>query len=88
MFNPKAHSISSGFKYPRYLFFVNGWLTDQWWVGSDQEQIDLLARYDCSAAQRESLLPSTLAPSTSGREVLNYSVVAENGYVRKPWLHV
>lgn len=77
----KAYNLSSSFRYPRNLFFVNGWYADQWWVGSEEEQEELKVKYNCNAAQRESLLPSTLAPATSGRVVLNYSAVADNGYV-------
>ena len=77
----QAYSVSNNFRYPQYLFFVNGWYNDRWWVGSEEEQTELIRKYNCDAAQRESLLPSTLAPATSGRTVLNYSVVADNGYV-------
>lgn len=78
----QAYNVSSTFKYPRNLFFVNGWYADRWWVGTDEEQAELKKKYNCDATQRESLLPSTIAPATSGRVVLNYSTVADNGFVR------
>ena len=59
----------------------NGWYPGQWWIGNQQEQEHLLKKYGCTASQRESLLPSALAMSTSGRVVLNYSAVADNGFV-------
>ena len=75
--------MSSSFRYPQYLFFVNGWYNDRWWVGSEEEQAELVRKYNCDAAQRESLLPSTLAPATSdGLTVLNYSATSDNGHVR------
>lgn len=73
--------MSSDFRYPRNLFFVNGWYADKWWVGTETEQALLINKYNCNATHRESLLPSTLAPATSGRVVLNYSAVADNGFV-------
>ena len=41
-----------------------------------------MEKFGCSAEQRKSLVPYTLAVSTSGRVVLNYSAVADNGFVR------
>ena len=60
---------------------MNGWYADKWWEGTAEEQAELKRKYNCTAAQRESLLPSSLAPATSGRVVLNYSTIADNGYV-------
>ena len=69
------------FRYPRNLFFMNGWYENQWWEGNEEEQADLLRKYNCSVSQRKSLLPFTLATSTV--MVQDYSAVADNGYVRK-----
>jgi len=69
------------FRYPRVQFFVNGWYPEKWWEGSEKEQAMLEQTYGCSVEERKSLVPFILGVSTSGRVVLNYSTVADNGYV-------
>lgn len=77
----KAYQKNKNFKYPRNLFFVIGWYPSSWWVGPMEEQISLLKKYNCTAEQRKSLIPYTIAVSTSGTMVLNYSTLADNGFV-------
>ena len=45
------------FRYPKYMFITYGWYVDKWWEGPPT-----IREYDCSAEERASLLPYTLAP--------------------------
>ena len=65
---------------------MNGWYVGRWWEGSKEEQAKLLKKYNCTAAQRESLLPSTLAPATSGitsGRIDDIFAVSDSGHVRE-----
>ena len=48
--------------YPRALFVLAGWYPPRWWEGDEAEQEDLMTRYDCSVADRESVIEYIIAP--------------------------
>lgn len=58
-----------------------GWYPSNWWVGPREEQASLKEKYGCTAEQRESLLPYTIAISTTGTMAINLSAIADNGFV-------
>ena len=63
-----------GVMYPRYLFFFYGWYADQWWVGTEDEDLT------CTSEQREMVISSGLAPVLD-EFTSNCSRVASTGTV-------
>ena len=67
--------------YPRALFVLAGWYPPRWWEGDEAEQEDLMTRYDCSAADRESVIEYIIAPRKAGRTFTDPSARADSGIV-------
>ncbi len=75
-------AFKKDFQYPRAQFFVNGWFPNNWWEGSTEEQIMLEKNYDgCTVENRRSIAEYTLSVSNTGTTSLDYSAVADSGYV-------
>lgn len=67
--------------YPRTLLMIVGWYPPKWWEGNAAEQRDLMARYDCSVADRESVVEYIIAPRKAGRTYTDASALADSGIV-------
>ena len=48
-------AYEQGILYPRYLFLFYGWYSENWWVGSENENLT------CSQEDREEVIKSGLA---------------------------
>ena len=48
-------AYEQGISYPRNLFLFYGWYSDNWWVGSESENLS------CTQEQREGVIRSGLA---------------------------
>ena len=71
-------------RYPRYLFLFLGWFVDKWWIGTPEEQEGLRQSevFNCTAEQRESVLPYSLAPlQAEFLEDQDLSTVTSSGIV-------
>ena len=74
-----------GIQYPQYIFLFYGWYSSNWWVGTEEEQ-DLLGNMsafsDCTAEQRASVVPYSLAPlQAEFLEDQNKSTIISSGIV-------
>ena len=47
-----------GFHYPKYMFITYGWYANNWWTIPATS-----SRYNCTAEERATVLPYTLAPT-------------------------
>ena len=65
-----------GIKYPQYFFLLYGWYAANWWVGSPEDD----RMYGCTAEERQSVLPYSLAPLTA-EFISDYSQQADTGIV-------
>ena len=71
-----------GARYPRYEFLFYGWYSEQWWIGSkqEQEQLQMLFNGNCSAAQRENVIGPAMAP-LQNEFITNCSKIIDSGIV-------
>ena len=67
-------AYEQGILYPRYIFLFYGWYVDNWWVGSDSENLT------CTAEQRAMVVRSTLAP-VQDEFITDCSKTANSGIV-------
>ena len=63
----------SNMTYPRYMFLTYGWYEDRWFAEEMQED-------NCTSAQRESVLPYTLAV-LQDEFLTNLSAITDTGIV-------
>ena len=68
-------AYKSNMTYPRYMFLTYGWYEDRWFA--EEVQGD-----DCTPAQRESVLPYTLAV-LQDEFLTNLSAITDTGIVSK-----
>lgn len=69
--------------YPRALFIIVGWYASDWWVGTEEEQQELIMMYGCTLENREAVLDHLMAARKSGRLFTDASRVADSGIVCK-----
>ena len=60
--------------YPQYLFIFIGWYSDQWWIGSNNDNLP------CTPEQRERVIFSALAPIQE-EYISNCSKTVDTGIV-------
>ena len=61
--NIGLQAYQHGIHYPQNMFLFYGWYSDNWWMGTEDEQKYLLREYPgCTAEQRASVLAYSLAP--------------------------
>ena len=56
LINVFVQAYKQGIIYPRYLFLFYGWYSDQWWIGSEDDNIS------CTTEQMETVIGPALAP--------------------------
>ena len=61
---------------------VVGWYGNNWWVGDEEDQADLLQRYGCTVEHRRQVLDYMIAARKAGRLLIDPSRVADSGIVR------
>lgn len=76
----QAHQL--GLIYPQAQLIIVGWYANNWWVGTEEEQEELMDKYNgCTAEQRERVLSNTIAMRKAGRTFTDPSAVADSGIV-------